>query len=133
MFSNRTALCIIDDDKKKTTKDFLNFVHYKTHNSLTIYKHKSEPHYVITIGKAAENFILHCAEQCKILLEDYDLPTDLIELKKITKHTKSLEDTESKFKKLFLDIKQNENSDFCKLAQWIEMFKENPYNLDVKL
>jgi hypothetical protein len=36
-------------------------------------------------------------------------------------------------KRLFSALKQNENSDFHKLAQWIELFKKNPYNLNVNL
>ena len=131
-FTNQAAFGIIDNDK--VIRNFNDFSLLQEQNEhLAIYKHNKKPHYVVKIGKAAEDFILHCATQCSITLADYDLPTDVTELKKITKHFDSLEISESKLKKIFLDIKQNENSDFCKLVQWIEMFKENPYNLDVKL
>ena len=127
-FANQAALEIIDDDK--TVNNFNDFSLLKQHNEhLKIYKHNSKPHYIVKLGKAAENFILHCARQCCISLDEYDLPTDVAGLKEITKNIESLESSKSKFKNLFLAIKQNKNADFHKLAQWIELFKADPYNL----
>jgi isopropylmalate/homocitrate/citramalate synthase len=82
----------------------------------------------VKIGKAAEDFILKNAERCNIKLSEYNLSDNLEELKKITKQINSLRNKD--LKQLFFDIKQNKNSDFCKLAQWIENFKNNPYNFD---
>ena len=129
-FANQAAFGIIDDDK--TVNKFDDFSLLKKHNEhLKIYKYNSKPHYIVRIGKAAEDFILHCAKQCSISLDDYELPADVAGLKKVTKNIESLEGSESKFKNLFLDIKQHESSDFHKLAQWIELFKANPYNLNI--
>ena len=132
-FTNKSAFGIIDDDKS-APKDLEKFSLLKKHNEqLSIYKHKNKPHYIVKIGKAAEDFILKNAKKCNIELAEYDLPSDLEGLRRITKHINSLKDAETKFKKIFSDIKQNENSDFYKLAQWIEFFKTNPYNLDINL
>jgi hypothetical protein len=131
-FVDNTALGIIDDDKL-VPKNFNSFVLLKKHSEqLAIYKHNDKPHYIIKISKAVEDFILKNAKKCNISLADYHLPTDITELKNITKHTKSLEVSKSKFKNLFSALKQNENSDFYKLAQWIELFKANPYNLNME-
>ena len=129
-FENKAALGIIDNDKKASK--FEDFSLLKKHNEkLAIFKHKSKPHYVVKIGKAVEDFILRNAQKCNIDLAEYDLPSDLEGLKKITKHIISLKKAETRIKKLFLTLMQNENSDFHKLVQWIERFKENPYNLDI--
>ena len=104
----------------------------KKHNEhLAIYKHIDKPHYIIKIGKAAENFIFNCAEQCNISLEDYNLPNDLNKLKNRTKQVTSLNDTDLKC--LFSELKKNDSSDFHKLAQWIELFKANPYHVNIEL
>jgi hypothetical protein len=126
-------LGIIDDDKF-APKDLADFPHKEPHNEqLSIYKHNEKPHYIIKISKAVEDFILKNAEKCKVNLEDYTLPSDLEGLKELTKHIRSIEESKSKFKKLFSDLKRNESSDFHKLAQWIELFKANPYNLNIEL
>jgi len=130
-YAEKAALGIIDDDKKTT--NFGDFSLLKRHNEqLSIYKHKDKPHYIVKIGKAAEDFILKNAQKCNIGLAEYDLPSDLEGLKKITKHINSLKEAGIKVKDLFLALKQNESSDFCKLAQWIELFKSNPYNLNIE-
>jgi hypothetical protein len=125
-FSDKAALGIIDDDKV-ISKEFLPYSLLKKHNEhLAIYKHNEKAHYVIKIGKAAEDFIINAAQRCGILLSDYNLPTDLDGLKKRTKHRTDKKDMD--LQRLFSILKQNRNSDFYKLAQWIENFKNNPYH-----
>jgi len=132
-FQNEAVLGIIDDDKF-VPKDLENFSLLKKYNEqLTILKHRDKPHYVVKIGKAVEDFILKNVQKCNIELEKYDLPSDLVGLRKVTKHINSLKNAETKIKRVFTMLKQDENSDFFKLAQWIELFKANPYNLTVDL
>ena len=127
-FLNNAALGIIDDDKL-VSKKLDNFSMLKKHNEqLSIYKHNDKQHYIIKISKAVEDFILKNIQKCNIELVEYDLPSDLEGLKKITKHINSLKEAEIELKKLFLTLCQNENSDFYKLAEWIENFKNNPYS-----
>jgi len=104
----------------------------KKHNeNLAIYKHHEKPQYIVKISKAAEDFILKNAKKCSISMADYNLPDQLSDLKKKTKDVTVKSDPD--LKRLFSAIKKNENSDFHKLAQWIELFKKNPYNLNVEL
>ena len=132
-FANNAAMGIIDDDKS-APKDLDDFSLSKKHSEqLSLYRHSEKPHYIVKIGKAAEDFILKNAEKCKIAISEYGLPSDLNALKDITKHVNSLKEAEAKFKKLFSALKQNEASDFCKLAQWIEFFKTTPYDINGKM
>jgi len=129
-FADKAAFGIIDDDK--TVKNFDHFSLLKKHNEqLSIYKHNNKPHYILKISKAAEDFILKNTKKCNIKLSEYNLPSDLEELKKRTKQANSLQDAD--LKRLLLDLKQNNNSDFHKLEQWIELFKTNPYNFEDKI
>ena len=67
----------------------------------------------------------------QIDLSAFNLPSDLEGMKKRTKQANSLLDSD--LKRLFLTLKQHENSDFYKLAQWIELFRTNPYNLIMEI
>jgi len=128
--SNNAVLGIIDDDKCVPAL-FNSYQLFKKHNdNLAIYKHAEKPHYIVKISKAAEDFILKNAQKCGITMADYNLPDKLSDL---LKHTKTITVKNSPdLKRLFKSIKQNQNSDFYKLAQWIELFKENPYDLNVE-
>jgi hypothetical protein len=122
---NQFALGIIDDDKV-VPKEFGEFELVKKHNnSLTLYKHCNRPHYIIKISKAVKDFILNTAQQCGVSLANYNLPSDLENLKKKTKHITSKNDPDLKW--LFFELSRMATSDFCKLAQWIEQIKANPY------
>jgi len=130
-FANQAAFGIIDDDKSVPQVIQEDFSLLKKHNEqLSIYKHKNKPHYIVKLSKAAEDFTLKNAEKCHIALSDYNLPSDLEGLKNRTKKSVSLLDAD--LKRLFLALKQDENSDFHKLTQWIELFKANPYNIDIE-
>ena len=123
--SNHAAFGIIDDDKCVPAL-FNSFEIVKRYNeNLAIYKHNENPHYIVKISKAAEDFILKNAEKCGISMADYSLPDNLPDLIKLTKNI-TVKNAPN-FKHLFSALKQNENSDFYKLAQWIELFKENPF------
>jgi hypothetical protein len=124
-FANSFALGIIDDDKV-VPKSFDPFYLVKKHNNhLALYKHESRPHYIIKLSKAAEDFILKTAQQCGISLDAYNLPVDLENFKKKTKHIISKKDPD--LKNLFVELKSNHISDFHKLAQWIDYLKTHPY------
>ena len=132
--SNSAAFGIIDNDKCVPSA-FKSFELKKKHNdNLAIHKHKEKHHYIVTIGdkgKAAEDFILKNAKKCGISMADYNLPDNLPDL---IKQTKSITiKSDPNLKRLFSALRQNENSDFYKLSQWIELFKENPYCLGKEL
>ena len=127
---NIALLGIIDNDKCVPSA-FKSFEPLKKHNdNLSIYKHKERHHYIVTIGdkgKAIEDVILKNAAMCGISMINYGLPDNLPELITLTKSIAVR--TNPRFKRLFKTIKQNEHSDFYKLAQWIELFKEDPYHI----
>ncbi|MDR0828799.1 MAG: hypothetical protein LBN95_01615 [Prevotellaceae bacterium] len=126
---NNALLGIIDDDKFVPTL-LKHFELLKKHNeNLSIYKHKEKPHYIVKISKAAEDFILKNAERCGISMIDYNLPDNLPDLIRRTKNISVKNDPD--LKRLFSAIKQNENSDFFVLKNWLELFKENPYNFKI--
>jgi len=128
--SKNAVFGIIDDDKC-VPASFQSFALLKKHNeNLAIYKHNEKPHYIVKISKAAEDFILKNAEKCGISMADYYLPDNLSDLIKQTKDITVKNNPD--LKRLFSAIKKNEISDFHKLAQWIELFKANPYNLSIE-
>ena len=59
------------------------------------------------------------------------MEANINELKNRTKHAFSLNDPD--LKRLFSALFQNSALDFCKLAQWIGFFKENPYDVKAEL
>ena len=127
--SNNAVLGIIDDDKCVPAL-FNSFELLKNYNeNLAIYKHSERPHYIVKISKAAEDFILKNVKKCGISMIDYNLPGNLPDLIKQTKNITVKNNPD--LKRLFSAIKQHKKSDFYKLAQWIELFKTNPYNLDI--
>jgi len=129
--SDNVAFGIIDDDKCVPAL-FNSFELLKKHSeNLAIYKHSEKPHYIVKISKAAEDFILRNAEKCGISMTDYNLPDKLPALIRRTKNIAAKSDPD--LRRLFAVLKQNKNSDFYKLAQWIELFKANPYDLSTNL
>lgn len=79
------AVGIIDRDKRRPgyLNDF-SLVAESAH--LSLYKHPSKHHYIITVAPAAEGFIISEVEQAGLSLTDYGLPSYLKGLLKITKH-----------------------------------------------
>ena len=128
---NNALFGIIDNDKC-VPKAFDSFELLKKHNeNLAIYKHKERHHYIVKISKAVEDFMLKNAEKCGISMLEHKLPDNLSELIKLTKDITTKNNPD--LKRLFKAIKQNENSDFHTLSQWIELFKANPYDFHAKI
>ena len=63
-------------------------------------------------------------------MADFNLPDHLPDLIKQTKNIAVK--TNPNLKRLFSALKENKNSDFYKLAQWIKLFKDNPYNINIE-
>lgn len=84
-FGDDFAVGIIDNDKRRP--NYLDAcIKLAKSDHLQLYKHPQKHHYIITVSPAAEVFILDAAESAGISLGDYDLPSDLKGLLKITKH-----------------------------------------------
>jgi len=92
------SIGIIDNDKRQHSyvKDFTEIAHTK---HVTLLKHKSRPHYFVRISPAMDQFILDCATEQGVNLQDYGLPSELAEFTKITKDVNAKNDY--RFKSLF--------------------------------
>lgn len=98
LLSDRFAIGVIDADK--VTPGYLaNFRKVAGLQHISVYKSDMRPHYIITIHKAVEDFILDEAHKAGVLLSDYGLSDTLDALKKQTKKVGS--DKDNRFKALF--------------------------------
>lgn len=96
--ANRFAIGVIDADK--VTPGYLaKFRKVAGLQHLSVYKSDERPHYIITIHKAVEDFILDEAHKAGVSLNVYCLPDTLDALKKLTKKVGS--DKDDRFKALF--------------------------------
>jgi hypothetical protein len=132
-FKNDFAVGIIDRDKKELAyvKQFDLVIEIP--DTLQLFKHKDENHYLIFICPAVEKWIIASASEANLLLSDYELPTDFINLTKITKTSKSENNDEfsSNFRDLFKALRVENPSNVAVLRFWIEYLKENPYQADL--
>lgn len=124
------ALGIIDKDKKELDylKDFDEVI---VKGNLCLHKHKTRHHYIIQIRPAIERFILNSAASCGISIETFGLPSDLDDLKKMAKTTRSKYD--QKFKAFFRALKKAEVQDIELLRQWVSYLKETNYYADLEV
>lgn len=125
------AIGIIDDDKMEPAgmKDFVLMKKYN--DALKLYKHRDSAHYIIKICPAMEQFILDAAKQCGVSPLTCNLPEELNELRKITKHKTSKDD--KNLRKLVSSLKQQGAESICQLKQWLEYLKTNPHNPNIDL
>lgn len=124
-FAECFAIGIVDDDKKKTY-DYNEFEELATSDHLTLMKHESKPHYLIFVYKAAEDFLLSCASELNINLEEYGLANDLEGLKAVTKDCES--DKEPRIKRLVNALRGA--SEMSRLERTIRYLINNQYNVD---
>ena len=124
-FEDDFAVGIIDNDKRRPQYlDDCNLIAESNH--LQLYKHSQKQHYIITISPAAEGFILSVVEAACISMSDYNLPSNLDDLKKITKHIVS--NKNSNLIKLFRDLKNV--GEFNILSLVLRYLIEKGYNAD---
>ena len=104
--SDQFAIAIIDKDKKEP-KAVEQFEQIAESEHIIVSKHQTRPHYLIQIKPTIEVFILDAATELNVNLSDYGLPTELNELRKITKTTTAKEDVT--FARLFKDLRPASN------------------------
>lgn len=68
-------------------------------------KHRSKPHYLIFIYKAAEDLLLSSSSELGIDLSEFGLPSSLEELKGVTKNCES--DKEPRIKRLVNSLRKS--------------------------
>ena len=127
-FTNSFALGIIDKDKREV--DYLKECNTIIVTSgLLLHKRKTRHHYLIQIAPVIEQMILLNAAAVHINIEDYDLPSNLEELIKVSKTENSKKDI--RFKRLFRDMKAANAADLVKLEAWIRYLIEKNYKADM--
>lgn len=111
------SIGIIDNDKRQHSyvSEFTEIAHTK---HITLLKHKSRPHYFVRISPAMDQFILDCAAEQGVNLQDYGLPSELAEFTKITKDVNAKNDY--RFKSLFGAIENaKEMSMLCSVLNYL--------------
>lgn len=93
---------------------------------LTLYKHKCRHHYMITVAPAIDGFVLDCAKEQSVSIEEYGLPSELKAFTKVTKQVTS--NTDGRFKSLFSAIDQN--SEMSALKSVLTYLNDARYKAD---
>lgn len=125
-FADGFAIGIIDDDKKKTfnCRDFQELCRSE---HLVLMKHKTKHHYLILVCKAAEDFLLACAQELGVNMAEYGLPDTLEGLKDVTKSNES--DKEPRLKKLVNALRGT--SEMARLEKTVSYLQEKQYDASV--
>lgn len=127
-FADRFAVGIIDKDKVQLGYIQECDVIARTEH-LTLMKHRERHQYLITIAPAVDKFVLDCAQEQMINVEDFDLPG---ELKKFTDETKKVSsNSDLRFKSLFAAIKDNHEIRSLKMA--LKHLCESQYSSNITL
>lgn len=135
---DRFAVGIIDHDKVKLT--YLNEFRQLACRTLKkqkatdkdvcihLYRHQSRPHYLITIEKAIEKFVLRCAALSGVKMEDYKLPSSFEALLEVTKHKGSNKD--KNLQRLFRALLDAGNTDLLALQGTLNYFVKEQKNVN---
>ena len=126
--SDRFALGIIDKDKR-TVGYVSEFTLVASNEWLEVLKHQTRPHYLIYIIPAVEGFMLRAAEEANVNLADYGLPTELEQLKKVSKQQASKRD--HRFARLFTALR--DTTGLKMLQAIVEYIQANPYTADLEV
>ena len=121
-YTDNFAVGIIDKDKVEP-KYVNEFQLIAKRGHLQLLRHKTRPHYLITINPAVEMLIIDSAAEIGLDLKTYGLSSDLNTLKKTTKKVSS--NTDSTFSQLFNDL--IESSDFKVLKESLHYLIQNKY------
>lgn len=130
-YKDAFAVGIIDNDKRKISY-IEGFEELGRTDNLTFLKHKNKHQYVIKVGKdcqAMETFIKANVEAIGMKMEDFDLPSDIDELRKQTKCSLSTQ-KDPRIVKLCKAMRQS--PEVAKLQDVLTYLASNKYNVDVK-
>ena len=119
------SIGIIDNDKRQHSymSEFTEIAHTQ-HG--TLLKHKERPHYFIKISPAMDQFLLDCAAEQGINLQDYGLPSELEEFTKVTKDVNAKNDY--RFKSLFGALK--DSKEISKLRSILKYLNGKQYKCE---
>lgn len=119
------SIGIIDNDKRQHSymSEFTEIAHTQ---HVTLLKHKERPHYFVRISPAMDQFLLDCAAEQGINLQDYGLPSELEEFTKVTKDVNAKNDY--RFKSLFGALK--DSKEISKLRSILKYLNGKQYKCD---
>ena len=119
------SIGIIDNDKRQHSYvgQFTEIAHTQ---HVTLLKHKERPHYFVRISPAMDQFILDCAAEQGINLEDYGLPSELEAFTKVTKDVNAKNDY--RFKSLFGALE--DSTEISKLRSVLNYLNDKQYKCD---
>lgn len=127
-FADTFAVGIVDKDKKEL--DYLKeFSIVIAKGNLELLKHHIKNHFIIRIAPAMERFLLLNVAAAGLALEDFDLPSEFEQFKKVTKMVNSKQDL--RFKSLFKTMKKHNLADLELLTNWLLYLKAHPYDSDI--
>ena len=120
------SIGIIDNDKTQHSyvSEFTEIAHSR---HITLLKHRERPHYFIRISPAMDQFILDCATEQGINLQEYGLPSTLSEFTQITKDVKAKNDY--RFKNLFAAIEKS--SEMLLFYSVLQYLNESKYDCEI--
>ncbi len=122
-YADRFAVGVIDNDKRRV--DYVGeFVEIAHTESLSLLRHKEKHHYLIMLTPAMDGFLLHCAEELSVSVEDCGFSADLKSFTSITKQVGTKND--SRFKKLFALLAKS--SEMKILKRWLKYLYKEEYN-----
>ena len=124
-FADKFAIGIIDKDKVQ-----LGYIQecdtIGQTEHLTLMKHRERYQYLITIAPAVDKFVLDCAEEQNVNVEDFGFSR---ELKRFTDETKKVSsNSDPRFKALFAAIKDNDEIHSLKMS--LHYLCEHKYSSD---
>jgi hypothetical protein len=128
-FHDCFALGILDNDKSPP-KYLAEFALIVEQHQVMLFKHKGpKKHHYLILHPPIESWLIKQAEEHNLALTDYELPTDLKGLRKITKVASSKND--HRFKRLFRDLKNQNAEGIGVLKKWTAYLKEHHRNADI--
>ncbi len=130
MLKKRTsdfALGIVDADKKQHSyaKEFKTLASYK---HVELLKHPLNNHFLVKIHPAMEMFILSSAAEAGVQMSEYNLPSDLNDLKELTKDIDSKKN--NNFKRLFKKIR--DVRELSIISDILKYLYEHRYDHDIE-
>lgn len=126
-FKDDFALGIIDKDKKEVS--YLQEFNLEIEtDSLLLLKHRDKYHYIIQVIPAAEKFIINAAASVGVNLSDFELSTDLDELRSYTKRRTSKDDP--KLKEAFKGIRDAASCQLLK--KWVKYLNKNKFSSSIE-
>lgn len=112
-FADKFAIGIIDKDKVQLGYIQECDVIAQTEH-LTLMKHRERHQYLITIAPAVDKFVLDCAQEQKVDVKTFGLPSEFKEFADESKRVSS--NSDPRFKSLFAAIKNNNEIHSLKMA-----------------